>query len=160
MTTTTKFTDKIAETIVALAESGLTDAEIGAELSLDVQTLRNWRGKYPDFREAVKNAKAIADELVEVSLFKRATGYRHKATKIFYDSKLGKIVREDYEEVYPPDTTAAIFWLKNRQKERWRDVWHIKVEQQPELPTTPEAMKILSEDFAMLPATDVKVEDL
>lgn len=27
----------------------------------------------------------------------------------------------EYIEHYPPDTTAAIFWLKNRQPAKWRD---------------------------------------
>jgi hypothetical protein len=26
-----------------------------------------------------------------------------------------------YTERYPPDTAAAIFWLKNRQPKHWRD---------------------------------------
>ena len=46
-------------------------------------------------------------------------GYTHDAVKIFQHQ--GEPVRVPYREHVPPDTTAAIFWLKNRRPEEWRD---------------------------------------
>lgn len=46
-------------------------------------------------------------------------GYTHPATKFFQAG--GSILREDYVEHYPPDATSMIFWLKNRQPDKWRD---------------------------------------
>ena len=53
-------------------------------------------------------------------LYNRAIGYSCKATK--FATSDGRITdQKEYIEHYPPDTTAAIFWLKNRQPEKWRD---------------------------------------
>jgi hypothetical protein len=68
----------------------------------------------------------MADAEVAEKLFKRATGYSHDAVKIFNDQ--GAPLQVPYTEHYPPDTTACIFWLKNRRPDLWRD----KVEQQLE----------------------------
>ena len=44
---------------------------------------------------------------------------RWSTEKIFCSR--GKVIRVETVEHYPPDTTAMIFWLKNRQPDRWRD---------------------------------------
>ena len=41
-------------------------------------------------------------------------------------TKDGDIIRYPIRKFYPPDVTAQIFWLKNRQQKRWRDVWKIE----------------------------------
>jgi len=115
----TKFNEKLSQKILELAEAGKTDDQIAEVIGVSRQTVCNWKGKYPDFLYALKECKQTADELVEASLFHRAVGYSHKATKMFQHE--GAIITEDYQEHYPPDTTAAIFWLKNRQPVSWRD---------------------------------------
>jgi hypothetical protein len=45
--------------------------------------------------------------------------------KIFMPAGAKKPVYAPYVEHVPPDTTAAIFWLKNRDPARWRDAWQI-----------------------------------
>lgn len=117
----TKFSEALAHRICELAGQGKTDQEIADETGISRQTLFNWRGKYKTFDEAMAAGKSIADGLVEASLFQRACGYSHPAVKIFYNSKDGSIVKEEYIERYPPDTVAAIFWLKNRNPKRWKD---------------------------------------
>jgi hypothetical protein len=54
---------------------------------------------------------------VERSLDQRAVGYERDAVKIFC-SKDGKITKVPYREHVPPDVTACIFWLKNRDPAR------------------------------------------
>ena len=44
-----------------------------------------------------------------------------KAAKIAADAKTEMDHQVEYIERYPPDTAAAIFWLKNRQREQWRE---------------------------------------
>jgi hypothetical protein len=88
---------------------------------VSVATLYRWKNDHPDFCEALKEAKAEADARVEESLYQRAIGYTHEAVKIFMPSGAPEPVIVPYKEHYPPDTTAGIFWLKNRQPERWRD---------------------------------------
>ena len=59
---------------------------------------------------------------VAEKLFRRATGYSHEAVKIVADAKTKEQHIVPYVEHYPPDTTACIFWLKNRRPEAWRDM--------------------------------------
>ena len=84
------------------------------------KTFNNWKHKHPEFLQSLKNGKEIADSQIAKSLFNRAKGYSCKATK--FATFNGEITdREEYIENYPPDTTACIFWLKNRQPDKWRD---------------------------------------
>ena len=109
---------------IQLAENyallGATDAEMADFFGVSEQTLNTWKKKYPEFLESLKKGKAVADAKVASRLYSRAIGYDAKATK--FATNEGKITdKVEYIEHYPPDTTAAIFWLKNRQPGKWRD---------------------------------------
>ena len=114
-----KYDAKFPEQARKLCLLGATDLEIADFFGIGTTTLYRWKSEHPEFREALKEAKVEADSRVEESLYHRAVGYSHDAEKVFQFQ--GAIVRAPYREHYPPDTTAAIFWLKNRQPERWRD---------------------------------------
>ena len=99
---------------------GATDKELAEFFSVSEQTLNKWKKDYPEFFESLKKGKNIADANVASRLYNRAIGYDCKATK--FATSEGRITdSKEYIEHYPPDTTAAIFWLKNRQPEKWRD---------------------------------------
>jgi hypothetical protein len=100
---------------------GATDEEMAAFFSVATSTFYLWQRKHPEFRQALKEGKLVADATVAESLYKRALGYSHKAVKIVADAKTGTEHIVPYTEHYPPDTTAAIFWLKNRRRADWRD---------------------------------------
>jgi hypothetical protein len=51
---------------------------------------------------------------VERSLYARANGFHYEAVKIFMPAGAKTPVYAPYVEYVPPDTTAAIFWLKHR----------------------------------------------
>lgn len=108
-----------------LCRLGATDKDLAAAFDVTEQTINNWKDKHPAFFESLKEAKREADERVERSLFERAIGYEHDAVKILTVARgenQGSEVQEvPYTERYAPDTTAAIFWLKNRRPELWRD---------------------------------------
>jgi hypothetical protein len=116
----TVYKPEILDEVKEMAVSGATDVEIADYLEVSVQTLYNWRAKYPEFLEALKSGKEEADERVVSSLYKRATGFEHESVKIFCN-KDGEVTQVPFREYIPPDTTAAIFWLKNRRKDEWRD---------------------------------------
>jgi len=58
--------------------------------------------------------KKAADDRVTRSLYPRAVGYSYDAVKIFMPSGAKVPTYAPYVENVPPDVTAAIFWLKNR----------------------------------------------
>ena len=102
-----------------LCELGATDNELAEYFGVSGRTIHRWRGQYPDFCQTLKAAKDVADERVERSLYHKAVGYTFDAVKIFQYE--GSPVVVPYKEHVPPDTTAMIFWLKNRRPEQWRD---------------------------------------
>lgn len=116
-----KFNEQISEKIISLATQGKTNEQIAEIIGVHVRTLENWQSAKGDFLWAVKEAKQAADDLVEAALFSRAVGYSHKSVKVFFDSKSLRTVEHEMTENYAPDTTAAIFWLKNRRPEEWRE---------------------------------------
>lgn len=115
----TNFDPRYVDEAKKLALLGATDAEMAAFWGVTEQTVNNWKLKHPEFFESLKAGKAGADTHVAESLYHRALGYKHEAVKILQYE--GQPVIVPYTERYPPDTTAAIFWLKNRRKSDWRD---------------------------------------
>jgi hypothetical protein len=117
----TKYTPEMAERAYELCKAGAINTQLADKLGVHIDTIHEWRKVYPDFKDAIKRGKGEADALVQRSLYERAMGYSHRAVKIFC-TKTGEIVEHEYIERFPPDTTAMIFWLKNRQPEEWQDV--------------------------------------
>lgn len=98
------------------ARDGLTNEQIASNIGIAESTLYKWKNEQQEISEALKRGKEVADYEVENALFKRATGFRYvEVTK-----ENGVVVKEVTKEV-APDTTAAIFWLKNRKPSEWRD---------------------------------------
>lgn len=107
--------------IEALCKLGLPDTQIAEVLGVKLVTFSKWKKMSPRLRAACERGRKIADTHVAESLFQQAIGYSVPEEKIFYDSKRGKVVRAKTLQYYPPNTVAAIFWLKNRFAEFWRD---------------------------------------
>ncbi len=98
------------------ARDGLTDEQIAHNMGVSRKTLAEWKKKYGDISDTLKRGKEIVDYEVENALLKKALGYTVKEQKLTKDGELIEIERE-----IPPDTTAQIFWLKNRRPDKWRD---------------------------------------
>jgi len=99
---------------------GATDIQIADFFGVSERTLNTWKLKHPKFLQSLKSGKDEADVMVERSLYRRAIGFEYDAVKIFC-SKEGLVTEVPFREVVPPDTTACIFWLKNRKRDDWRD---------------------------------------
>lgn len=109
---------KQAEKLCAL---GATDQEIADFFEVSVRTIHRWKADFPEFCHSLKSGKEVADERVERSLYQRAIGYEQDEVKIFMPSGAAEPVYAPYRANVAPDTTAAIFWLKNRRPDLWRD---------------------------------------
>lgn len=107
-----------------LCKLGATDRELADFFEVSESTLNLWKLEYPEFSESLKHGKEVADQRVEQSLYHRAMGYSHDAVHV--SNYQGEVTLTPIIERYPPDTTACIFWLKNRQPEQWRDVQKIE----------------------------------
>ncbi len=114
------------------ARDGLLEKQIAEKMGVAYSTFREWKKKYPALSAPLKRGKEIPDIEVENSLFERAKGGIKKVKKNFklkstyYDEEGRKCEKEELvereDEVYiPGDTTAQIFWLKNRLPDKWRD---------------------------------------
>lgn len=106
---------KIAQKVTEL---GGTDQDVMDALGIAKTTFYRWRNEFEEFRNSLKVGKTPADERVEMSLYRRALGYSHEEDDI--RAVNGEIVITPTIKHYPPDTTACIFWLKNRMPEKYR----------------------------------------
>ena len=76
------------------ARDGLTDEQIARNMGIGVRTLYEWKDRYPQISQSLKETKEIADRNVENAL---------------------------YEQALKGNITAQIFWLKNRKPKDWRE---------------------------------------
>ncbi len=108
-----------------LALLGATNADLARAFDVAHSTIDLWIATHPEFSGSLKKGKDEADAIVAKSLYRRALGYSHRAVKILavaQGGNMGSAIEEvPYIERYAPDTTAAIFWLKNRRPDLWRD---------------------------------------
>lgn len=111
----TKFKEEYIEQAYKLTMLGFTDSDLASFFEVDESTINNWKNDYPEFLESLKKGKAIADAEVAMKLYARAMGYKTQEFRE-EDSKTVVVTKE-----VAPDTTAQIFWLKNRQPKLWRD---------------------------------------
>lgn len=114
-----QFDEALKEKLLELAANGYTDEQMAEVVGVHVNTIGYWKNKNKEFKWSLKEAKLIADELVEASLFRRAVGYSHKELKVFHHE--GSIATYEVLKHYPPDPVSCIFWLKNRQPKLWRE---------------------------------------
>ena len=92
---------------------GAKDTDLAKFFEVVESTINLWKKEHPTFSESIKAGKEDADANVADSLYKAAKGYSAKDTK--FATYEGKITdSQEYIKHYPPDTRAAIFWLKNR----------------------------------------------
>jgi hypothetical protein len=120
----TKYRPEMCEKVYELATQGFYNDKISKELGITNQTLHAFMKDHPEFLDAIKRGKAIADEKVERTLFEMATGYSHQVYKpMVVGTGMGesqvKVI--EYIEKLPPNMTAIIFHLKNRKPQEWRD---------------------------------------
>lgn len=107
-----------------LCRMGATEEEICSKIGVSVSSFNVYKNQHPELLEALKQGKIDADDAVEAALFRRATGYSYEEvrTNSYADSNDNqRQFRSVVTRELPPDVTAAIFWLKNRRPERWRD---------------------------------------
>lgn len=118
--------------VEAWARDGDTEKTIAKKLGIAHATMELYKHEHSDFLTVLKRGKEVVDVEVENSLLKKAHGYNaevqktFKVKEVYYDEDGRRCEKEHLEtgidEVHvPADTTAQIFWLKNRKPAQWRD---------------------------------------
>lgn len=105
------------------ARDGLTNEQIAHNIGIHPRTINKWQDAHWQFRQALKFGKDVADRQVENALFKNAIGYEYKEEQVAND---GSVV--EVKKYSKPNTTAQIYWLKNRKSREWRDKHEIEHE--------------------------------
>ena len=112
------------------ARDGLDDKQIAANIGYNETYFSELKGKIPELSKALKNGRAPLELKVENTLYTKATGMKVKVQQaikvkdVYYDEEGRRCENErieivELEQEIPPDTTACIFWLKNRKPEQW-----------------------------------------
>ena len=97
---------------------GATNEVLAGFFGVTRRTIQNWIATHPDFAEAVRRGRVVADGVVVRALFERACGFNHQVTRTtLYQGEQRTITNT---VSYPPDTQACMFWLRNRQRQYWR----------------------------------------
>lgn len=115
----TKYAPAFAEQAYKLCLLGSTNDELARFFDVSPATIDKWIAEIQEFSGSIKKGREIADSNVAERLYQRAMGYQHPEEKIFCHN--GEIISETVVKHYPPDPVSAIFWLKNRQRKKWKD---------------------------------------
>ena len=141
------------------ARDGLTDEQIAENMGIGYSTLQAWKSRFQDIQDALKKGKEVVDRQVENALLKRALGFYYTEDIATPKGDVVEVTR--YEK---PDVTAAIFWLKNRKPDIWRNKESVDIKKiKAEVEHIQEKTKILKgakKDTSLLEALiDVVNED-
>jgi transposase-like protein len=98
------------------ARDGDTEKIICEKLGIGSATLTKWKREYPEFMEALRKGREVIDREVENALLRNALGYEYTEETV---TNKGDVV--SIQKYQHPNTTAQIFWLKNRKPQEWRD---------------------------------------
>jgi hypothetical protein len=115
----TKYKDEYAEQVKKLCDLGATDRQLADFFKVAESTINLWKLEHPEFSESLKLGKEVPNNNVERSLYNRALGYSHETEDIRVIEN--EIVITSIIKHYPPDSTAAIFFLKNRKPKDYKD---------------------------------------
>lgn len=132
--------------------------DVAKEIGVGLATIKRWMAEHDEFRAAIKRGKDRFDtNNIEGALRCRAMGCQVPETKVFCFQ--GEIIREEVTKYYPPDVAAIVFWLKNRQPDRWRDKRHYEHEDKvkdEEKPTKSQLLAAKKQIIAELESYDDK----
>ena len=110
---------EFAEQAFELCLAGATNRDLADAFEVGHSTIDNWLQKHPEFAQSVKRGRVLADGAVARGLYSRAIGYSYETTRVVFNQGEPVILRQTVHK--PPDVRAAIFWLRNRRPQQWRD---------------------------------------
>lgn len=118
-----RYQPQFARQVYHLRLLGASKREIALFFDVDEKTIHEWykgANAHPAFAYAWQKGGEAADARVATALYHRAIGYSHPEEKIFC-GKGGDVTRVETNKHYPPDVGAAMAWLTNRQRDKWKN---------------------------------------
>lgn len=140
------------ELIESWCRDGYLDKDIAVMLGLGQSTFKRYKKEHKDLRDLLTKTKEVVDAKVENKLFTRAMGYTYDEITYEYGTEVKRVTKTVH-----PDTTAQIFWLKNRRPDKWRDKRNY--EHQGEVTTNVNSVSELSTDQLKDIVAKLGVED-
>ena len=142
-----------------MCQRGATMAELAQAFNIANCTLYDWINRYPDLHEAIQIGVDVFNPRVERALAERAIGFFVTLREEVKDPETGKVIAPAKRQYYPPDPTSIIFLLKNRMRDKYKDVH--KVENDLHLKTSEECRIEIRKDILELQAQgyDPKIID-
>ena len=123
-----KYRPKFDEQAYKLCLLGASDKVLAETFEVDEATINRWKHAHPTFFDSLKRGKITADAEVASALYKRALGYRYVEVSRECNKKdKTKFVTKEVHKEVPPDTAAAMAWLKNRRPEQWKEKSEIEI---------------------------------
>ena len=114
----TKYKKEYDEQAAKLCKLGATDVQLADFFGVTEKTLNNWKHEHPRFLQSLKKGKVFSDDKVEMALYDRAIGYEYDEVK---EEQSEQGMKRTVTTKRIQDNTAAIFWLKNRKPDQWRE---------------------------------------
>lgn len=111
--------------LISDCRNGADNNGLCRRLGVSMSTYKRILKNHPDVKRLIQDGKDEADLKVESALYKRAVGYDFEEVtteiKVSPDGSAQTSVVKKTKKHIPGDTTAQIFWLKNRRPSEWRD---------------------------------------
>lgn len=145
-----KFDFKDEENLIRIeswARDGLNDKQIAENIGYNETYFSELKGKITELSEAIKKGRTPVDFAIENKMYDKAFGLKIKTQQaiklkdVYYDEEGRRCEKEgveivELEQEVPPDTTAGIFWLKNRKPEQWNRPAP-RIEEDDDIPKNP-----------------------
>lgn len=118
----TKFDPSSLENVTRMCLLGYTDQQLAKYFDVSVDTIELWKKNRHDFLTAVQEGRENADSHVVKCLLKRALGYEFEEVRT---NDLTQEVVTTTKHI-APDVRAAMWWLQNRQPDKWRNTSYVE----------------------------------
>lgn len=149
----TDYKNEYNEQAYKLTLLGATDKELADFFNVEERTINNWKKEKADFFQSIRAGKEIADSDVAQSFYNNAKGFisvnKKAIKKKVWNEKAKRLVDEvemvDEVLQHQPNAQAGIFWLKNRQPDKWKDKTEVETSQ-----TQPDLSKLTDDEKATL----------
>jgi hypothetical protein len=143
-----KYKSRMLPKIFKMASEGALDWQIAHALDVNIHTFSFWVKTKPEVVLTLEKARQPIIKIHEEALSKRALGFEYEEVKV---EKRGiKECVTKTKKMMPPDVKALIFYLKNRDSKRWKDVQKVSIDTQGNVLGNIDASSLSDEKLALL----------